>query len=154
MNPVDVLTAARAQAAILPHRKPQPEAFQAQENELRSAVQSSDLSRVSELLSELKSLDAFSVILQRNFLWACNYGDPAMVSLFLREGADLATRSHANLSPLHKAVMSGSLETVKVLINAGADSSASSHEGLSATETAKALWLKDILSFLESRCIM
>lgn len=54
------------------------------------------------------------------------YGKPDMLSLLLKNGADASgyiqssSRFHSHATPLHQAVSSGSLNAVKVLIDAGA----------------------------------
>jgi peptide-methionine (S)-S-oxide reductase len=55
------------------------------------------------------------------------YGKPKIISLLIEHGADIneyldnSTGFHSHASPLHQAVFSGSLESVKILVDAGAD---------------------------------
>jgi peptide-methionine (S)-S-oxide reductase len=56
---------------------------------------------------------------------AAFYGKPDIISLMIKSGVDvnayIKSGFHSHASPLHQAVYSGSLEAVKILVQAGAD---------------------------------
>ena len=54
-------------------------------------------------------------------LAAAGFGDAAAVDLLLHLGADARAGDHDGISPLHRAVQSGSLPAVELLLKAGAD---------------------------------
>jgi len=62
---------------------------------------------------------------------AAFYGKPEMIELLIKSGTNvnayIKTGFHSHASPLHQAIYSGSLESVKILVEAGAD--------LNATDT-------------------
>jgi ankyrin repeat protein len=57
----------------------------------------------------------------RPLLAAANFGNARAVDLLLALGAPVGALDHDGISPLHRAVQSGSLPTVRRLIEAGAD---------------------------------
>ena len=54
-------------------------------------------------------------------LAAAEFGNATAIALLLSLGADVGGCDHEGISPLHRAVQSGSLESAKLLIAAGAE---------------------------------
>jgi len=74
--------------------------------------------------AEARALLAADPGLVRNpapLLAAAEFGNARAVALLLSLGASVGGLGHDGISPLHRAVQSGSLETVNLLIAAGAD---------------------------------
>ena len=76
-----------------------------------------DINRSLPIATEAEKLSALTV--------AAFYGKPEMISLLLSSGANPNGYPeggfHSHATPLHQAVSSGSLEAVKLLVQAGAD---------------------------------
>jgi ankyrin repeat protein len=76
--------------------------------------------------------------LQRGFLWACEYGHVEVVTFFVQDGAPLDGDANTGQSPLHWAVIGGKVETIEVLLAAGANLEQKNRYGASAL--GQALW--------------
>lgn len=80
---------------------------------------------------------------------AALYGDPEQLQSFIRSGANInATEGSRDLTALHFAVESGNKATVKVLLDAGADVSAQTNDGVAPLHTATANGQFAIAKFL------
>lgn len=66
-------------------------------------------------------------------------GDGLSVDLLLRHGASVTTRDHAGLSPMHWAVVKGSVVCIKHLVLAGADLMAREEQGKTPRDMADEL---------------
>lgn len=87
-----------------------PEAF-------RAALLSNDLPGARAMAKEAPAL-----IDDPNFILdAAMFGKADAVGLLLELGADVQTRDHDAITPLHRAVQSNDLTTVNLLLDAGAD---------------------------------
>ena len=70
---------------------------------------------------DLLAADPALIVDPAPLLAAAEFGDAAAVALLLSLGAKAGGLGHDGVSPLHRAVQSGSLETADLLIAAGAD---------------------------------
>ena len=83
----------------------------------RAACLRGDEARARALLAADPQLVANPALL----LAAAEFGNAPAIALLLSLGADVGGRDHEGISPLHRAVQSGSLEAANLLIAAGAE---------------------------------
>jgi ankyrin repeat protein len=83
----------------------------------RAACLRGDEERARELLASDPHLVANPALL----LAAAEFGNAPAIALLLSLGADVGGGDHERISPLHRAVQSGSLEAATLLIAAGAE---------------------------------
>ena len=76
--------------------------------------------------------------MQRGFLWACEYGRDAVVEFLLHHGVPLETQADTGQTALHWAVVGGQVDTIKLLLDRGAQPEAKNACG--STALGQALW--------------
>lgn len=106
----------------------------------------------------IKGLKVADVIEKGNSLlsWAVMAGDAEMVKTLLEAGADPSYGSPSDYAgedmwfevPLHRAAESGALKVAQILLDAGADVSHRSSEGLTALDIAADMGHADLAAFL------
>ena len=69
-------------------------------------------------------------------MWAASEGNAGAVELLLGAGADVKVKSKAGLTPFLFAVRNGHIDTVKVLLNHGANVNDTAPDGTSALNMA------------------
>jgi hypothetical protein len=103
-------------AALLERHSAAPVALSGAQ-EFRAACLRGDEARAQALLAADPHLVSNPALL----LAAAEFGNAPAISLLLSLGADVDGCDHEGISPLHRAVQSGSLEAAKLLIAAGAE---------------------------------
>ncbi len=67
-----------------------------------------------------KEADTSKSELESALLWACEYARASVVEFLLQRGVDVEVQGENRMTPIHLAALSGSLETVQLLIERGA----------------------------------
>jgi len=81
---------------------------------------------------------ATSSQMQRGFLWACEYGRDAVVEFLLHRRVPLETQAGTGQTAHHWAVIGGQVDTIKLLLDRGAQPEAKNAYG--STALGQALW--------------
>ena len=92
--------------------------------------------------------DSEDSAVQTSRLCPAMWEDPAVCQVFIGTGADIETKNDGGRSPLHLASRSGTLTTVKMLVEAGADVRAVNYQGSTCLFFAAYCGHTDIVRYL------
>lgn len=114
---VDRLTAGRSIVRdALANGCPEAAEFLAHRGAPMSLESASALGHVAEVRRLLDAGTFTQDELQQAFLWACGYGQDAVVELLLQRGAQIATPDEDGQTGLHWAAIGGNPSTVRLLV--------------------------------------
>lgn len=111
------------------------------ETPLMTAAQTGNVDAVKLLLAHGASVDSREKSAgQTALMRAVAANRPAIAKLLIAAGADVKARSNERFSPLLFATQQGNLETVKLLLDAGADPNESAPDGIGGDTNARLLY--------------